>query len=409
MNVMGHVGQFLIDFQFPIEVLLMVVLAAIIGVWLYRHIRINAQQKQILDKITAREQLIEEINARVSDINSKVNDITERQAIIEQQAVEPEPIFTYEPVNEPVLEAVEQESKEPEIEELIEELSIEEIFAEEVPVKEVPVQEKVTEEISTIEVTTEEVVTKNINVEVTPAEVTPVEVAVTETAPVEKVSAEEAPAEEEQAEEVPADELLVDDGIDDGIQEGKLDVSIIEDLERAAGGTVEEVMAKAMPVSREADIRAYEYREQIKEQEIRHKLESEKPIPVEQSLQIEQVGESEQPIHSELKVEKQKSYELQSGLVIEPATVIPTMPTIEELRPEMPVIQTADVQPQPENQIPTQVLTQESPPQVQPQVSMIQVEQSILVKPARVYESRYQSVDKHGNVYTEEMLMNQIG
>ena len=151
-------------------------------------------------------------------------------------------------------------------------------------------------------------------------------------------------------------------------KQGAIDDELLKQLERVAGGTVEEILAKAIPAAREAD------------EESKKAVETPAPEPVVE----EQVAE---PVVVEQVAEPEP-------IVVEPvAEPTPTV-TFEPIVEQTPIAEPTPVVAQPEY----------FAPQREPVIADAEK-----VDPALAYMKRDAGIDKHGNVYTEEMLRDQIG
>lgn len=172
-------------------------------------------------------------------------------------------------------------------------------------------------------------------------------------------------------------------------KQGAIDDELLRQLERVAGGTVEEILAKALPTAREAD------------EESKKAVETPAPAPV---VEVEQVAEST-PVVVEQVAEP-------TPVVVEPvAEPTPTV-TFEPIVEQTPIAEQTPVAEQTQVAEPTQVV-EPTPVVAQPEYFAPQREPVIAdaekVDPALAYTKRDAGIDKHGNVYTEEMLRDQIG
>jgi len=178
-------------------------------------------------------------------------------------------------------------------------------------------------------------------------------------------------------------------------KQGAIDDELLKQLERVAGGTVEEILAKAIPAAREAD------------EESKKAVETPAPAPVVEEQVVEQVAE---PVAVEQVAEPEP-------VVVEPV-VEPTPVVVEPVAEPTPTVtfepiveQTPIAEPTPVAE-PTSV-AEPTPVVAQPEYFAPQREPVIAdaekVDPALAYMKRDAGIDKHGNVYTEEMLRDQIG
>ena len=148
-------------------------------------------------------------------------------------------------------------------------------------------------------------------------------------------------------------------------KQGAIDDELLRQLERVAGGTVEEILAKALPTAREAD------------EESKKAVET--PAPV---VEVEPVAETTPTVTFEPIVEQTP--------IAEPTPVAEQTPVAEPTQ----VVEPTPVVAQPEY----------FAPQREPVIADAEK-----VDPALAYTKRDAGIDKHGNVYTEEMLRDQIG
>ena len=171
-------------------------------------------------------------------------------------------------------------------------------------------------------------------------------------------------------------------------KQGAIDDELLRQLERVAGGTVEEILAKALPTAREAD------------EESKKAVETPAPAPV---AEVEPVVEPT-PVIVEPVAEP-------NPVVVEPVAE-PTPVVVEPVAEPTPTVtfepiveQTPIAEPAPVVE-PTPVVAQ--PEYFAPQREPV-IADAEKVDPVLAYTKRDAGIDKHGNVYTEEMLRDQIG
>lgn len=192
-------------------------------------------------------------------------------------------------------------------------------------------------------------------------------------------------------------------------KKGSINEELIKQLESAAGGTVEEVVAKALQTAREYD-ELTRIKEAHEHAAVAHEVEPETEPQYEVHVETETEPQDEQPalvIEPQPDPAEQKAFAIDEQLatIEQPAIVIDEQHATAQMEMELQ----AQVAEQINDEL--QQFTQPEqvqPEQVQPAPQPAQQE-ATAVEPARAYMSREAAVDKYGNVYTESMLMDQIG
>ena len=206
----------------------------------------------------------------------------------------------------------------------------------------------------------------------------------------------------------------------DSSKQGSLNEELIKQLESAAGGTVEEVVAKALQTAREYDelTRIKETHEHMEDAALQ--AEAKPQIDAAQQAEVNaQLTNEEKQATAKMEVELQEQVaeQIHDELVHQFAEPTP------QSAPEVVTQSAPEVvtQPAPEvvNQLAPEVATQPAPQSeaaptiAQPEYfapkETVHITETEKAEPTRAYTSREVGVDKYGNVYTESMLMDQIG